>query len=208
MFDSRVQAGELLALRLRQKGYGGKSTVVLAIPRGGVVTGRVVADILRTQLDIVITRKIPSPDQQELAIGAVGPEGIKIIDVDLFEKTETTDDYLARKVEELKREMKEREKKFRGGKLPIDISGKILILVDDGIATGATVEAAIRFLRTEKSRKLILATPVASRESIEKMEGLVDELVVLESPEDFRAVGQFYREFPQVTDEEVKKLLI
>lgn len=209
MFESRQQAGELLAHKLKELGYGGKNTIVLAIPRGGVVTGRVVADRLLCPLDVVITRKIPAPNQPELALGAVGPEGTRVFDVGLVERTGATEEYLKNKIEELKKEIKEREKKFRHERGPLLnlIKDKTVILVDDGIATGATIEAAIRFLKTKGPKKIVLSSPVASRDSAETLQTLVDQVVVLNIPDEFQAVGQFYKDFQQVSDEEVIRLL-
>ncbi len=208
MFESRFQAGELLAKRLKEKGYQGRGIVVLAIPRGGVSVGRVVADSLGAPLGVIVVRKIPAPKQPELALGAVGPGGEKVIDFNLLKRTGTTSEYLLGKIEDLKREIKEREKKFGLKRGPFGrLEGKTVILTDDGIATGATVEAAIRFLRTKSPTKIVLAVPVASRDSIETFEGLVDEIVALDIPEEFYAVGQFYKDFKQVTDEEVVELL-
>ena len=207
MFESRQQAAELLARKLRQKGYGGKNTFVLAIPRGGVVTGQVIAKGLGLPLDVVITRKIPAPNQPELALGAVGPNGTRVIDVGIAERTGADKEYLKKKIEQLKREVEERERKFRGKRKAIQVKGKTVILVDDGVATGATVEAAVRYLKNRKPQKIILAFPVASVDSVEKLKQLVDDIVVLETPEEFMAVGQFYRDFPQVSDDEVVKIL-
>lgn len=209
MFDSRQSAGELLTQQLKQKGYDGKNTIVLAIPRGGIVTGKAVADVLGTPLDIVVTRKIPAPHQPELAIGAVGPGGTRVIDISLAERTGADEHYLKKKIQELKKEIEEREVRFRHSRGPLTklVKEKIVLIVDDGVATGATVEAAIRYLKTQKPKKIILAVPVASQESVKNLKPLVDDLVVLEIPEEFMAVGQFYRDFPQVSDEEVIKLL-
>lgn len=207
MFDSRQSVGELLTQRLKQKGYGREKTIVFAIPRGGVVTGKAVADALGAPLDIVVVRKIPAPHQPELAIGAVGPGGTRVIDISLAERTGADENYLKKKIQELKKEVGNREAKFRAGRKPQDIKGKTVIVVDDGVATGATVEAAIRYLKTQKPKKIILAVPVASQESIKNLKPLVGDLVVLDIPEEFMAVGQFYREFPQVSDDEVVKIL-
>lgn len=206
MFSNREQAGELLADELKKKGYG-KDAAVFAIPRGGVVTGRVIARALGCLLDIVVIRKIPAPNQPELAIGAVGPGGVQVIDVDLAQRSGVTNKYLKEKIAGLIKEVKEREVTLRGNKKPPRVKNRIIIIVDDGLATGATVEAGVRYLRQENPEKIVLAVPVASGDSLLKLEGLVDDVVVLEIPEDFIAVGQWYREFGQVTDEEVIQLL-
>lgn len=207
MFDSRQQAAELLVQQLKKKGYSDKNTIVLAIPRGGVVTGKIVADRLGCPLDIVITRKIPAPYQPELALGAVGPEGMRVIDVALAKRAGADETYLKGQIGELKKEVGEREKKFRGEKERPEIRGKTAVIVDDGIATGSTVEAAIRYVIREEPKKIILASPISSQESMKRLKSLVDDVVVLETPKEFMAVGQFYKDFPQVTDEEVIEIL-
>lgn len=211
MFESRQQAGEMLATELKDRGYGRADAIVLAIPRGGVPVGRVVADNLQLPFDIIITRKIPASNQPELALGAVGPEGQKVFDIDLIRRTGATQEYLVKRIEDLTGEINEREKRFRFGRrssaLEELIKEKIVILVDDGIATGATVEVAIRFIKTKNPARIILATPVASRDSVETLKPLVDDVVVLSIPEEFYSVGEFYKDFKQVTDEEVINLL-
>lgn len=169
MFENRREAGEVLSRKLlRFKGL--KDIFVLAIPRGGVVIGKVVSEALGVPLGVVYAKKIPTPNQPELAAGA----------------------YIAR------------TKKF--GKTP-KVKGKTIILTDDGIATGATIEAAIKYLRKKGVEKIILAVPVAPEETVEKFKQMVDKLIILATPAYFGAVGEFYRNFPQVTDEEVIQLL-
>jgi putative phosphoribosyl transferase len=181
--------------------------VVLAIPRGGVVIGKIISRVLNCPLDVLITRKIGAPGNPELAVGAVGPLGIRIVNWELAKKVGADQNYLKAQIENLKKEIKEREEKFRKGKPELKIAGKNVILTDDGIATGATIEAAIAWLKSQKVKRIILAVPVAPSGVIEKLKPLVDELIVLEEPEFFAAVGQFYREFEQVKDEEVAKIL-
>ena len=207
MFENRTQAGQLLAEELKSKGYGGENTIVFAIPRGGVPVGKVIAEELGSLLDVIVTRKIPAPNQPELALGAVGPEGTRVIDISLVKRLDVTDDFLKEKIQDLQNQVAERIKLFRRGNIEYDISGKVVIIVDDGIATGATIEAGVRFLRTKSPKKIVLAAPVASHDSIEALEGLVDDMVILNVPEEFRAVGQFYKEFSQVIDGEVVELL-
>lgn len=205
MFKSREEAAELLAQKLQN--YKGKDAIILAVPRGGVVVGKTLAKKLSLPLDIVVTRKIGAPNQPELAIGAVGPEGAKFIDWGLAMRAGADEDYLKFKIEEQKKEVGKRFSKFRKGKKALELKGKIVIVTDDGIATGATIEAAVAWIRTKKPKKIILAVPVAPRDTVEKIKDKVEELIVLETPDEFFAVGQFYREFPQVTDEEVVRLL-
>ena len=206
IFQSRQEAGKLLAEKLT--GYKNlKDLLVLAIPRGGVVTGKEISKALNVPLDVLVTRKIGAPGNPELAIGAVGPDRIRIINWELAQQVGADRNYLENEIEKLGLEIGEREERFRRDTEPLEVTDKIVILVDDGIATGATVEAAIAWLRTKKAQKIILAFPVASPEVVEKLRSLTDELFYLEQSANFLAVGQFYQEFPQVTDEEVIKSL-
>ena len=175
MFENRQEAGGILSQKLLKfKGIIAqacvKNALVLAIPRGGVVIGKIVSDALRIPLGVVYAKKIPTPGQPELAAGA----------------------HIAR------------SKKF--GKTP-NVKDKNIILVDDGIATGATIETAIKYLRKKKVKKIILAVPVAPKEAVEQLKRRVDKLIILETPAYFGAVGEFYHDFPQVTDEEAIELL-
>lgn len=206
VYINREEAG----LRLAQKlsAYIGRDDVlVLGIPRGGVVTAKAVSEKLNVPLSVLVTRKIGAPNQPELAIGAVGPEGSLVLDDKLIRELGVEKEYLDREIRAQSLEVSRRMKKFRVGKHPLILNLKTVVLVDDGIATGATTEAAIRYLKTEKVKKLILAVPVASADSILKLKKLVDKVVVLETPADFYAVGQFYQNFPQVIDAEVIQLL-
>lgn len=205
MFKNRKEAGQLLAGRLADF-KGKEDVVVVGIPRGGVPVASELAKYLDLPLDIVVTRKLGAPGQRELAIGAIGPEGVSVFDESLIQKLQVSKDYRKMIVEKEKEEMKERMEKFRGKKAA-DFKGKTAIVVDDGVATGATVEAAVKYLRKKGVEKVILAVPVAPLESVSELEKLADEFVVVDTPKDFYAVGQFYRDFPQTTDEEVIKLL-
>lgn len=205
MFKNRQEAGRLLAKKLSC--LKDKNPIVLAIPRGGVVIGREIAQFLGCPLDIIVTKKIGAPKNPELAIGAVGPEGIKVIDKNLCQRVGAADDYLKIKTEQLKKEIIIKEKILRQKQKPLSPAGKTVILTDDGVATGSTVEAGIKFLKTKKPKKIILAVPVLASDTLERLLPLVDELIYLEAPWDFWAVGQFYQEFPQVEDKEVIKIL-
>lgn len=204
LFLNREQAGSLLAQKLSS--YKGEETLVLAIPRGGVPVARVISDKLGVKLDVVITKKIGAPGQKELAIGAVG-SGERVLDTRLIRRLGVEEKYIEEETKAKQREIKEKEARFRKGRKKLEVRGKTVILVDDGIATGATVGVAVKYLKTAGVKKVILAVPVAPKETIERFKKLVDELVVLEVPFDFRAVGQFYQNFPQITDEEVIQLL-
>lgn len=207
MFANRQQAGHSLAKRLLAY-RDQKNAVVYAVPRGGVVIGRVVSDALHLPLDIVVVKKISAPQNPELAIGAVSVGGVNVLDQLILETLQVPDAYVR---EEIRRKTEEVEKRLRLYKKrstkPTSLAGKTVILTDDGIATGATTEAAIRFLRSRQARSIILAVPIAPHDTIQKLERLVDEVIVLDEPESFNAVGQFYQSFPQVDDQEVITLL-
>jgi|SRR3989338_9235578 len=208
IFKDRQSAGKLLTKHL-QEYKGTDNVVVLAIPRGGVVVAKEVASDLNLALDIIVTRKIGAPMQPELALGAVDADGEVVWDErminDLGLKIEDLADTVKKEVEEIKR----REKEYRHERpgLAKLIEGKEIILVDDGIATGATTLAAVNYLKRHKAAKIVLAIPVASQEAANKLSEKVDQLIILETPEYFQAVGQFYEEFGEVTDEEVVELL-
>lgn len=205
MFLDREEAGKYLAHKLHF--LQGKDTIILAIPRGGVLVGKAVANELDLPLDVLVTRKLGAPHQPELAIGAVGPDKTIILDRDLIRDLEVDPDYLAEEKDRQLKIVKERTIKYNLGKPTLPLRLKTVILVDDGIATGATVEAAIKYLRTKNPKEIVLAVPVAPKSAISQFEKLADKLIVLEAPEDFRAVGDYYESFPQVTDEEVIQLL-
>ncbi|MCH7541389.1 phosphoribosyltransferase [Patescibacteria group bacterium] len=202
-FESRKGAGRLLADRLKK--YG-KDCLVLAIPRGGVVIGAEIARALSCTLDVIIIRKLGAPGNPELAIGATTSRGGKVLDQKLIDKLQATSEYVNSELEKQILEAKRRESLYTKEK-KLDLLGKTVILVDDGIATGATVEAAIHAVREEAPTKVILAIPVAPSQTVERLRIQVDELVVLSTPEQFWAIGEFYDDFPQVSDEEVLKIL-
>ncbi|MDP3758383.1 MAG: phosphoribosyltransferase family protein [Candidatus Daviesbacteria bacterium] len=202
IFKDRIAAGELLANRLTNI----KADIVLGIPRGGVMVAAIVAKELNLPLDIIVTRKIGAPGQEELALGAIDPDGEVVWDSDLLEQLNPPAGGLKFKIEEAKEEIKRREKLYRGDRGIQGIQGKTVILVDDGIATGSTILSAIKYLKRHGA-SIILAIPVASQDALRKIENEVDKSVVLETPEYFQAVGQFYHQFEAVTDEEVIQLL-
>ncbi len=191
IFKDRKSAGKLLADRLKNV----DADLVLGIPRGGVVVAKEVAAGMNSLLDIIVTRKIGAPGQEELALGAVDPDGEVIWDRD--SKFEINDEI---------NEIRRREKLYRQDKKPLNVKNKTVVLVDDGMATGATTLSAIKYLKRHGA-KVILAVPVASQEALEKVKNEAMEVVVLEIPENFQAVGQFYHEFLPVSDEEVIQLL-
>lgn len=184
----------------KESGY-----LLVAIPRGGVVVGKAISDMLGIPLTFVLTRKIGAPGQSELAIGAVASGGIIVRDEKLISDLSVSEKYINKEIKKEKKVIAERLKKY--GKSTVSLRGKRAILVDDGIATGATVKAAIGYLREQGAGKVVLAVPVAPKDTIAELKPLVDKIVVLNTPDDFSSVGQFYRYFPQVTDEEVINLL-
>lgn len=201
IFKDRAEAGRLLAAKLKPV------SLVLAIPRGGVVVGQALAEALNSPLDIILVKKIGAPNNPELAIGAVGAFGEPTIDEELAKKTGADDNYIKNQISKIKIEIQEREKIFRSDKLPLDLKDKIVILTDDGVATGSTIVAAINILRQQNPKRIIVAVPVIARDSLAKIESVADEVVYLEAPEMFFAVGQFYQDFLQITDAEVIQLL-
>ena len=205
VFKDRKQAGEQLAQKLVK--YKGKKIIVLAIPRGGVVVGKEVAQALGCPLDVIVTRKIGAPGNPEFAIGAIGPNDQIFLNQEVIKRFKIPKEYINAEVGRQGIEMERRERVYRAGRQPLGLEGKIVILVDDGIATGADARVAIKSIRCQKPKKLILAVPVGPKETVKALEEEVDELVCLATPEIFYAVGQFYQEFGQTSDEEVVEIL-
>ncbi len=206
MFSDRRDAGVQLTSRL--KGYKDQvGVLVLALPRGGVATGYEVARYLNVPLDIVIVRKIGFPGQPELAIGAVSETGTVVLNESIISMYGVPKDYIDREISRQKEEISRRVKLYRKGKRLPSLEGKTIILVDDGVATGATIKAAITTLREEKLKKLIVALPVAPPGIADELKQVVDSFICIETPIDFMAVGAYYHDFTQVSDEEVIKLL-
>jgi len=206
MFLNRQEAGEKLALKLK-KYQDNPQTIILAVPRGGVVVGYELAKRLNLPLDIIITRKVGAPGNPEFALGAVTQEGQLILNKETLNYYNLDSDYLKKEAERQIQEIKRRLKKYRGAKPLVNLKDKIVIIVDDGIATGASIKAAIYSIKSQKPKRIILAIPVGPKETIEELRKEVDKIVCLKEPVIFFAVGQFYQSFEQVSDEEVKKLL-
>lgn len=204
-FQDRREAGRRLGEGLKK--YKLKSPIVLAIPRGGVVVGYEVAKILKAPLDVIIARKIGVPSQPELGMGAVAEGGVKILDKDIIEQMRIPIGSVNEVIVKEKAEIKRRRGLYRGNKSMANIENRVVILVDDGLATGVSARAAIRSLRKLKPKKIIFASPVCARESAENMRSLVDGLFCLLTPSGFDSVGTWYQNFEQVTDDEVKRLL-
>jgi putative phosphoribosyl transferase len=206
MFTNRSEAGKKLAMRL-EKYANRDDVIVLGTPRGGVPVAFEVATALKLPLDVFVLRKLGVPGHEELAFGAIASGGVRVIDQDIVDGHGMT----AEDVEEVtrieRREMQRRERAYRGGRGPLNVSGLVVILVDDGIATGASIRAGIRALRQMKPARIVVAVPVAPPSTCDHLRAETDELVVLEKPEIFFGVGQFYTDFSEVSDEQVIDLL-
>jgi len=204
-FADRLEAGRLLADELALRGIGQKG-VVLSLARGGVPVGFCVADHLHLPLDVIVARKLGVPWQPELAMGAIAGEA-RILDARIIQALRISDEDVEQIIVREQAEMRRREELYRAGAQALDLSDHTAILVDDGLATGSTMRAAVRHVRSFKPSKVIIGVPVGSREACAGLRGEVDELICLAVPELFLAVGKWYRRFQQVSDIEVQNLL-
>ena len=206
IFKNRQEAGKKLTAKLKDF-QDKKNLIVLAIPRGGLAVGKQLAQTLDCSLDIIVTKKIGAPGNPELAIGAVGAIGEPVINEELAQRLGADEKYLQKEIADRQTEVERRIKEYRGERPPLDLKNKTVIITDDGVATGATMEAAVEVIRQQEPKKIIVATPVIARDSLKKLEEKADKVIYLDAPLMFFAVGQFYQEFGQTTDEEVKRLL-
>lgn len=205
MFTDRRDAGRQLAGRLSRYQDGGG--IILALPRGGVPVGYEVARSLRVPLDVFVARKLGAPGQPELALGAVAPGGVRILNGRVVRELGVSDDWIEAVTERELDEVGRRMRRFRGVRPEPEIRGRTVILVDDGIATGMTVRAAIRAIREKGPRRVVLAVPVCAEVTAGALTSEVDELICLHTPSDLWAIGLWYEGFHQLEDEEVVELL-
>jgi predicted phosphoribosyltransferase len=205
-FRNRAEAGGQLADRLTR--YAGRSNVVvLALPRGGVPVADEVARRINAPLDVFIVRKLGVPGHEELAMGAIASGGLRVPNDDVIQTLGLTEADLDAATVREQRELVRREKAYRDSRPPLAIRGKTVILVDDGIATGSTMRAAIRALRTQQPKTIVVATPTIALSTYREMGTEADEVVAVLTPEDFFGVGQWYDDFTQTTDDEVRAIL-
>jgi predicted phosphoribosyltransferase len=204
MFRDRADAGRRLAAALAGRVEG--DVVVLGVPRGGVLVAGEVARALAAPLDVVIPRKIGAPQNPELAVGAIAP-GVQVWEETLLRRLGVSTTYLAEVVAEEEAEIERRAAAYRGDRPPLDLRGRTAVIVDDGIATGATAEAAARWAHAAGAVRVVLAVPVAAPEAVGRLARVADEVVALEMPFGFRAVGEWYDDFGQTTDDEVVEAL-
>lgn len=205
-FQDRVEAGQVLASELGA--YVGRPNVlVLALPRGGVPVAFEVAQALHAPLDVFLVRKLGVPGHEELAMGAIASGGVRVLNRSVVDSLSIPDHVIAAVAVQEQRELERREHAYRGNRPDPEVRGRTVLLVDDGLATGATMRAAAAAIRAQEPRRLVVAVPVAARETCDEFRDEVDEVVCAITPEPFYAVGVWYRDFSQTTDEEVHELL-
>jgi predicted phosphoribosyltransferase len=205
-FRDRAEAGRVLAERLQE--YAGRDdVVVLALPRGGVPVGFEVARELGVPLDVFLVRKLGVPGREELAFGAIASGGVAVLNDEVVRALGIGDETIAGVARKEQTELERREEAYRGTRAPPDVAGKVVILVDDGLATGASMRAAVRALRQLAPERLVVAVPTAARQTCADLEPEVDQVVCATMPEPFFAVGMWYEDFSETTDEDVRELL-
>ena len=205
MFENRLAAGERLGERLAERDF--EADVVLGIPRGGLPVARPVADALGVPLDVVVASKIGAPGNPELALGAVAADGSAWLNDTLIDRLGVDEEYLDRERDREATAASEKGARYRGAGVIPDFEGSVVILVDDGLATGATAVACLRQLQEAGAEHVVFAAPVGSQSALSRTERDADEVVCLDTPANFGAVGQFYRSFDQVPDEEALRYL-
>lgn len=206
IFKNRFHAGKLL-IPLLKKYQDDPDTVVLGLARGGVVTAAAVAQGLHLPLDVLCPRKIGAPFNPELAIGAISDQGEPLLNEDLVYRLGVSDKYIQETIQQERKTAQIRLQKFRKNRKSIPVEGKTVIVVDDGLATGATMRASIKGLKAQDAGRIVVAVPVSPPDTLEEIKSEVDEVVCLDTPEYFAAVGQFYEDFGQTEDDEVVEYL-
>jgi predicted phosphoribosyltransferase len=204
-FADRREAGAELAARLRH--LDGEDVVVLALPRGGVPVGYEVARALDAPLDIFLVRKLGLPGHRELAMGAIASGGIRVLNDDVVRWYSVPDRVIDEVAREEQAELERRERAYRKTRPPVDLKDRVVVLVDDGLATGSTMRAAVEAVRQRQPARVVVAVPVGSPDTCREFASIADEVVCARTPEPFSAVGQWYRDFSQTTDDEVQQLL-
>jgi putative phosphoribosyl transferase len=206
LFQDRFEAGRILASRLRQFAHR-NDVLVLGLPRGGVPVAFEVARILNTPLDVFLVRKLGVPGQEELAMGAIASGGIRVVNRTVVDALGITMADIQQAALQQQAELDRRERAYRDGRPMLEGRGQIAILIDDGLATGSSMRVAIMALRKREPQRIVVGVPVAAPSVCEELESQADEVVCAVTPEPFFAVGQWYRDFPQTSDEEVRDLL-
>lgn len=205
-FRDRREAGRALAEKLRK--YADRpDVVVLALPRGGVPVGQEVAQALHAPLDVFVVRKLGLPGHEELAMGAIASGGVRVLNDEVVRTLDIPDEVIDRIAAEEEQELRRRERVYRDGRPPIDPRDKIVLLVDDGLATGSTMRAAVAAVSRQSPGRIVVAVPVGARDTCAALREEADEVVCAHMPEPFYAVGAWYEDFAQTTDEEVREML-
>jgi predicted phosphoribosyltransferase len=205
-FPNRSEAGRFLATKL-SKHAGRDDVIVLGLPRGGVPVAYEVAQALRVPLDVFIVRKLGVPGFEELAVGAIASGGVRVLNQDVANALPNADEIIEAVTERETAELERREHEYRDGRPAPEIRGRTVILIDDGLATGATMRAAVAALRQRGAARIVVAVPVGPPDTCRELEEVADEVVCASAPESFQAVGQYYDDFSQTTDDEVRDLL-
>ena len=207
MFADRVDAGRRVAAAVAVAGAGGPDVVVVALPRGGVPVAGVLAHTLGAPLDVIVVCKLGVPGRPELAMGAVGEGGLRVVNEDVVRAARVSPEAFARAERLARAEVERRAARFREGRTPVPLAGRTVLVVDDGIATGATARAACQIIREHGAARVVLAVPVGPPTVISGLRDVADEVICVHAPAYFGAVGQFYADFEQTSDEEVRASL-
>jgi len=206
-FRDRIEAGQLLGRELAKRLGANADAIVLALPRGGVPVGAEVAKALNAPLDVFIVRKLGVPGHEELAMGAIASGGVRVLNRDVLDYARITQQQIDAVAAREERELSRRETEYRGNRPPLDVRGRTVIIVDDGLATGSTMRAAVQALHAMEPKRVIVAVPVGAAQTCEDLRAIADETICLRTPEPFEAVGLWYDDFTQTTDAEVHALL-